>query len=213
MEWAPAFQAPASQEKIDLIRVGLKALLLRVKINGIDLISPEIKVGVPGRDPAGAAAEVRVEDLVAGFGVAAEDPLVQGDGLLCGVDTGFFVCGVALQHAVPAKFKNSTLPREIGPGDFTIRLIHAATAFVPDDHAGRPAQVVKEEVSAPYHAVLCDPRKLPEIFGVRRGAVVERMVKRRGARTGVPCMLITAEGAWASADKGRAVCVCVCGGR
>ena len=68
-----------------------KSFFLLVKIVLVDLIAREVQASVPGGDPAGSAPKVGVQDSVTRFGVVLEYPGVEGNGLLCGVDSPILV--------------------------------------------------------------------------------------------------------------------------
>ena len=63
-----------------------KAFFFRFKIVAVDLVADKIKSRVVGRDPAGAAAEVGIEYLVAGVGKMLKYPGIERNRLLRRMD-------------------------------------------------------------------------------------------------------------------------------
>ena len=64
----------------------LKPLFLLVEIFFADFIAHKIKPGIVGGDAGGATAQMRVKNLESRLCVVFENPLVQGDRLLRGMD-------------------------------------------------------------------------------------------------------------------------------
>ena len=62
------------------------SLLVGGKIVRIQFVSPKVQACLVRGDARGTAAEVRVEYLLPCFCVVCENPVVQGDGLLGGMD-------------------------------------------------------------------------------------------------------------------------------
>ena len=101
-----------------------KSFFLLVKIVLVDLVACEVQASVPGGDPAGSAPKVGVQDSVTRFGVVLEYPGIEGNGLLRGVKSVFFVFHIALKHSVPqiAEHPGNAL---ICPSKFAVRKIIA----------------------------------------------------------------------------------------
>ena len=63
----------------------------RIKIFFVKFARRQVISVVMAGDCDTAAAQVRVQDFVAGFGVVMEQPFVEGDGFLGWVDAGFWL--------------------------------------------------------------------------------------------------------------------------
>jgi hypothetical protein len=86
------------------------------------------------------------------------------------------VLHIFLKHPVPLVFKYPRLSRNVCPRDFTISLIQPASLFIPHNHTGSCAQIVKHEVPAPDDLTLAHPRQLSEITFVGRAVIREGVV-------------------------------------
>ena len=64
----------------------LKPLFLLVEVFFADFISHKIKASIVGGYSRGAAAQMRVQNLEPRLSIVFENPLVQGDWLLRGMD-------------------------------------------------------------------------------------------------------------------------------
>ena len=64
----------------------LKPHLLHVEIFFPDFIAHKIKAGIIGGDAGGATAQMRVKNLESRLCIVFENPLVQGNWLLRGMD-------------------------------------------------------------------------------------------------------------------------------
>ena len=77
----------------------LKPLFLFIEIVLVDLIAHKIKPGIVGGNSGRAAAQMRVKDFKTGFCVVFENPLIQGNRFLRGVDSWIVLCPLRLRSS------------------------------------------------------------------------------------------------------------------
>lgn len=135
----------------------LNAVLGGIVILPVYLYAREVEAEVVGGYGAASAAEVGVENAVAGAGEHAEQPLVEGDGLLRGVDARLS------RTALRGGLEHLRVPVERGPCVLGHRHREAFRngQLAPDQKAPRRGQ--GEVVAAPNDLVLRDTEQFVEV--------------------------------------------------
>ena len=98
----PPHRVAHQVKHIQLRGVRAKAFLLPVEILFADFKSYKGQPGIVGRNPAATAAEVCVKHFLSLLGVPLKNPVIQGNGLLCRVDS-LLIQGLVSLHDVPLR--------------------------------------------------------------------------------------------------------------
>ena len=92
------------------------------------------------------------------------------------MDSIFFLRHVFLKHSVPLELEYSTRFLEIRPCQVTIGKVQSPSSLIPDNKTLCCAEIIKKIIAAEYDSSFCHSFQLGKICGVRRVAVVERLI-------------------------------------